>query len=98
MHVCKITAGEFKVNYKVTLDGCSIGDQACKYLVSGLHKYLDTHSEVSTPLRMNMDRNTISHRSIPHLYKLLNIGFICVLNLADNDFVSKLDTFSLLTQ
>ena len=46
--VCKMTAGEFKVY----LDNCSIGDQGCKYLVSGLHKYLDTHSAVTTLLHI----------------------------------------------
>ena len=93
-----MAAGEFKMNYKVTLDGCSIGDQACKYLVSGLHKYLDSYSEVNTLFCMYMDRNAISYHSIPHLSKLLNINCISVLNLADNDFVSKLDAFSLLAQ
>ncbi len=96
-HICKMGSGEFKVNYKVTLDGCSISDQACKYLVGSLHKYLDTPA-VNTQLRMYMDRNAISHRAIPHLSNLLNIGCISVLNLADNGFASKEDAFSLLAQ
>ena len=87
-HVCKMAAGEFKVN----LDTCSIGDQGCKYLVSGLHKYLDTHSAVTTLLSMNMYSNAISHHGVHHLSTLLKIGCINVLVLGGNDLVSKQDT------
>ena len=87
-HVCKMATGEFKVN----LTGCSIGDQGCKYLVSGLHKCLDTHSAVTTLLSMDMDSNAISHHGVHHLSTLLKIGCINVLNLRDNDLVSKQDT------
>ena len=87
-HVCKMAAGEFKVN----LNSCSIGDQGCKYLVSGLHKYLDTHSVVTTLLSMDMGRNAISHHGVHHLSLLLKIGRINVLKLNDNDLVSKQDT------
>ena len=38
-HVCKMFVCKFKVN----LDSCSIGDQGCMYLVSGLYKCLDIH-------------------------------------------------------
>ena len=86
-HMCKMAAGEFKVN----LNSCSIGDQGCKYLVSGLHKYLDTHSAVTTLLSMNMYSNAISHHGVHHLSTLLKIGCINVLNLIDNDLVSKQD-------
>ena len=77
-HVCKMTAGEFKVK----LNSCSIGDQGCKYLVSGLHKYLDTHSAVTTLLCMDMDSNAISHHGVHHLSTLLK---------DDNDLVPKQD-------
>ena len=77
-HVCKMAAGEFKVN----LRSCSIGDQGCKYLVSGLHKYLDTHSAVTTLLSIYMDSNVISHHGVHHLSTLLK---------DDNDLVSKQD-------
>ena len=91
-HVCKMAAGEFKVD----LGSCSIGDQGYKYLVSGLHKYLDTHSAVTTLLNMNMeteytDSNAISHHGVHHLSTLLKIGCINVLNLSYNDLVSKQD-------
>ena len=66
-HVCKMAAGEFKVK----LNSCSIGDQGCKYLVSGLHKYLDTHSAVTTLLCMDMDSNAISQHGVHHLSTLL---------------------------
>ena len=77
-HVCKMAAGEFKVN----LRSCSIGDQGCKYLVSGLHKYLDTHSAVTTLLSIYMDSKVISHHGVHHLSTLLK---------DDNDLVSKQD-------
>ena len=86
-HVCKMAAGEFTVN----LSSCSIGDQGCKYLVSGLHKYLDTHSAVTTLLSMNMDSNAISHHGVHHLSTLLNIGCINALDLSYNGLVSKQD-------
>ena len=86
-HVCKMAAGEFKVN----LRSCSIGDQGCKYLVRGLHKYLDTHSAVTTLLSMDMLSNAISHHGVHHLSTLLKIGCINDLRLAHNDLVSKQD-------
>ena len=86
-HVCKMAAGEFTVN----LSNCSIGDQGCKYLVSGLHKHLDTHSVVTTLLSMNMYSNAISHHGVHHLSTLLKIGCINVLDLTNNDLVSKQD-------
>ena len=82
-HVCKMAAGEFKVD----LERCSIGDQGCKYLVSGLHKYLDTHSAVTTLFSMNMGSNAISHHGVHHL----KIGCIDVVNLSYNDLISKQD-------
>ena len=86
-HVCKMAAGEFKVN----LSSCSIGDQGCKYLISGLHKCLDTHSAVTTLLSMDMDSNAISHHGVHHLSILLKTGCINDLRLAHNDLVSKQD-------
>ena len=86
-HVCKMAAGEFEVN----LSRCSIGDQGCKYLVSGLHKYLDTHSAVTTLLGMYMDSNAISHHGVQNLSTLLKIGCINDLDLRNNVLVSKQD-------
>ena len=96
-HVCKMAAGEFRVN----LCRCSIGDQGCKYLVSGLHMYLGTHSAVTTLLCADMDKNATSHHAIPYLSKLLSIGCINILSIPDNDFASKQDTiqtFSVLVE
>ena len=86
-YVCKMAAGEFKV----ALHSCSIGDQGCEYLISGLHKYLDTHSAVTTLLNMDMNSNAISHHGVHHLSTLLKIGCINVLNLFEDHLVSKQD-------
>ena len=87
-HVYKMAAGEFKTD----LSGCSIGDQGCKYLVSGLHKYLDTHSAVTTLLHIEMRINDISHHGLHHLSTLLKIGCIDYLDLAFNNLLSEQDT------
>ena len=87
-HVCKMTAGKFKVN----LRSCSFGDQGCKYLVSGLHKCLDTHSAVTTLLSINMISNGISHHGLRHLSTLLKIGCIDYLDLSGNNLLSEQDT------
>ena len=87
-HVCKMAAGEFKVN----LERCSIDDQGCKYLVSGLHKCLDTHSAVTTLLNIHMRFNAISHHGVHHLSTLLKIGCIDYLNLSCNNLLSEQDT------
>ena len=85
--ICKVAAGEFVVD----LYNCSIGDEGCKYLVSGLHKFLDTHSVVTTLLSITMNENSISHLGLHHLLTLLKIGCISVLNLRDNGLISKQD-------
>ena len=87
-HVCKMAAGEFKVY----LESCSIGDQGCKYLVSGLHKCLDTHSAVTTLLHIDMGHNSISHHGVHHLSTLLKIGCIDCLDLSFNNLLSEQDT------
>ena len=87
-HVCKMAADEFKV----FLSECSIGDQGCKYLVSGLHKCLDTHSAVTTLLNIDMSFNDISHHGLHHLFTLLNIGCIDYLDLTYNNLLSEQDT------
>ena len=87
-HVCKMAAGEFNVN----LESCSIGDQGCKYLVSGLHKCLDTHCAVTTLLHIDMDSNAISHHGVHYLSTLLKIGCIDYLDLSYNNLLSEQDT------
>ena len=85
--VCKMAAGEFKVD----LTSCSIGDQVCKYLVSGLHKCLDTHSAVTTLLHINIMQNDISHHGLHHLSTLLKIGCVDYLGLSYNNLLSEQD-------
>ena len=87
-HVCKMAAGEFIVEFR----SCSIGDQGCKYLVSGLHKYLDTHYAVTTLLHIDVSHNDISHHGVHHLSTLLKIGCIDDLNLSGNNLLSEQDT------
>ena len=87
-HVCKMAAGEFKVD----LESCSIDDQGCKYLVSGLHQCLDTHSAVTTLLNIDMRLNAISYHGLHHLSTLLKIGCIDYLNLTYNNLLSEQDT------
>ena len=96
-HVCKMQdAGEFNVY----LRDCSIDDQGCKYLVSGLNKCLDTHSAVTTLLNLYMSRNAISHHGVHHFSTLLKIGCIYYLDLAynnpseQNTIHSSIDTFA----
>ena len=84
-HVCKMSAGEFKVHL-------SISDRGCKYLVSGLNKCLDTHCAVTTLLNMDMSFNDISHHGVHHLSTLLKIGCIDYLNLSHNNLLSEQDT------
>ena len=84
-HVCKMAACEFRMD----LRSCSIGDQGCKYLVSGLRKCLHTHSTVTTLLYMNMDTNVIGHHGLHHLSTLLKIGCVSYLNLNDNNLLSE---------
>ena len=87
-HVCKMSAGEFKVY----LHSCSIGDQGCKYLFSGLHKCLDTPSAVTTLLNIHISHNDIRHHGVHHLSTLLKIGCIDYLDLSYNNFLSEQDT------
>ena len=79
-HVCKMAAGEFTVS----LRSCGIGDQGCKYLVSGIHKCLGTDNSVTTLLHMDMQSNDISHHGVYHLSTLLNINRIIYLKLSFN--------------
>ena len=82
-HICKMDADKFKVK----LVSCSISDQGCKYLVSGLYKCLDTHiySAVTTLLTVDMRRNVIGHHGFHHLSTLLMIGCVDSLELAYNN-------------
>lgn len=83
-----MAAGEFKVIF----DRCSIDDQGCKYLVSSLHKYLGTHSAVTTLLHINMRFNVIRHDGVHHLSRFLKNGCVSYLNLATTNHLSEHDT------
>ena len=88
-HVFKMAAGTFKVN----LGNCSIHNQGCKYLVNGLHKFLDTDSAVTTLLQMDIRSNAVSHHRVQHLSTLLKLGCINHLELTFNNLLPKqLDT------
>lgn len=71
--------------FKVNLKDCIIGDQGCKYLVSGLSKFLDKGSEVTTLLIMKMENNAIQSQGVRHLSKLLQLGCVVDLDLAAHD-------------
>ena len=91
-HVCKMDGSQFKVNFQVTFDsGSSIGDQGCKYLISGLLKYLDPHSDaaVTNLLSIDLNGNDISHRGLQHLSTFLKIGCVDYLRLSNNKLVSS---------
>ena len=87
-HVCKMAIGKFSV----VINYCNIGDKGCKYLVNGLHECLDTHSTVTTLLKMYLRNNGISHHGVHHLSTLLKISCIDFLNLASNNLLSEQDT------
>ena len=78
--VCSTTAGKFKVN----LSGCNIGAQGYKYLVSGLHRCLDTHSTVTTTLCIVLFDSDINDQGVSEFSKLLQTDCIKTLNLAYN--------------
>ena len=83
-HVCKMAAGEFKVN----ISNFSIGDQGCKYLGIGLNKTQDTHSAVTTLLNLYLEVNVISDCGVNHLSTLLKVGCIENLSLNGNELKS----------
>lgn len=61
---------EFEANLAV----CGMGDQGCKYLVSGLQKCLDTDSVVTTLLSMNIEHNGLGNHGVCYLSSFLKIG------------------------
>ena len=82
--VCKMAAGT--AEFTVHLAHCSVGDQGCKYLVSGLHKCLNKDGAVNTLLTMNMSNNNLSYHGISHLSSLLQIGCVKHLDLSNELF------------
>ena len=78
---------------KMSINGCNIGDQGCKYFVSGPHKYVDTHSTVTTLRLLNMDmhNNAISHHGLYIALTLLKIGCVKYLDLDSNSLLSEQD-------
>ena len=72
--------------FNVNLGDCNIGDQGCKYLVSGLHKNLCTHSELSTLLTVDLSNNAITDCGA-HLSTLLKVCCIEDLRFGSHRFM-----------
>ena len=72
--------------FRVELSSCSIGDQGCKYLVSGLHKFLNVRSVVTTRLIINLGNNVIRDQGVRYLSILLNGDCIYHLDLGNSGF------------
>ena len=56
---------------RVYLNGCSIGDQGCKFLVRGLYKCLNVQSKISSQLDLELSINDIHEEGIHHIAQLL---------------------------
>ena len=70
---------------KVKLRYCSISDQGCKFLVRGLSKCLNTHSEIASQLHVNLEENAIHEEGAHHIAELLkNTSVIHELDLSHN--------------
>ena len=71
--------------FRVTLGGCSIGDQGCKFLVRGLSKRLSTQSKITSQLDVNLFNNNIHEEGVQHIAELLrNTSVVSELALSDN--------------
>ena len=55
----------------VDLYRCSIDDQGCKFLVRGLCKCLNTQSEITSQLNLDLSYNDIHEEGIHHIAQLL---------------------------
>ena len=55
----------------VYLDGCSIGDQGCKFLVRGLYKCLNAKLITTSKLTLVLSNNDIHEEGIHHIAQLL---------------------------
>ena len=79
--VSTTVSGEFRVD----LNGCSIGDQGCRFLVRGLCKCLNTLFKITSPLNVELVNNDIHEEGISHIAQLLkNTSVVCKLNLFIN--------------
>ena len=76
--ICKTTTGQLEVQ----LSTCRITNQACKVLVAGLCKCLDTQSRVTTTLSLSLSFNEITDLS--ELSELLKMECVNALNLDRN--------------
>lgn len=65
--VSSTLSGTFKVN----LTSCCIGDQGCKFLLRGLHKYANLRSKIASQLELKVRRNNIQDEGAKHLSELL---------------------------
>ena len=72
--------------YTASLQGCSISDQECKFLVQGLSKPLNTHSKKTIPrLYLSLASNNIHDKGFHCIAQLLkNTSVVRKLDLSDN--------------
>ena len=76
--VSTTVSGEFRVD----LWGCSIGEQECKFLVRGLCKCLNTHSQITSKFVVTLGNNDIQEEGIQYIGQLLkNTSIVRVLHL-----------------
>ena len=71
--------------FTVYLNGCSIGDQGCKFLSRGLSKCIHSQSNVTAQLNLNLGSNNIHEEGARHVAQLIeNTAVIQELNLSEN--------------
>ena len=71
--------------FRVTLWGCSIGDQECKFLVRGFYKCINPNSKVTSQLDVSLSENDFHDEGIYHIAQLLKItSVVCKLTLSYN--------------
>lgn len=86
--LCQMDTGRFTVN----LDCCSIGDQGCKYLVTGLCENLNIHGSiiiVTTQLSISLKNNSIGQEGCECLSSLLKRNYIIDLTMNQNKVAFK---------
>ena len=72
-------------DFTVNLGYCSIGDQGCKFLVQGIFKCVNTHSNITSQLRVNLEENNIHEGGLNYIGQVLkDTTMVCELNLSKN--------------
>ena len=70
--------------FKLDLMGCYIGNQGCEFLVRGLNKHLNTHSEITSQVDVDLSLNDIHEEGVDHLAQLKNPSIVHKLELSQN--------------